>query len=147
MFTGDIMNYDIQKVETLKVIRYLESNNGKYTNHASSAQGEYGIMPKSLADAKKSFNYKTVKLNCDHSKASLYYDFVVKTIGTNDPAHVAYSWLNGPYKIPKIPLRRKNVLEHWYVKRFMKKVLASPSKIRTLTDFPFYTEKSQIVRL
>lgn len=141
------MNYDIQKIETLKVIRYLESNNGKYTNHASSAQGEYGIMPKSLEDAKKSFNYKKVKLNTEDKKASLYYDFVVKTIGTNDPAHVAYSWLNGPYKIPKIPLRRKNVLEHWYVLRFKKKMIASSSVIRNLTDFPFYTGRSQTVRL
>jgi len=141
------MNYDIQKIETLKVIRYLESNNGKYTNHASSAQGEYGIMPKSLEDAKKSFKYKNTKVNCDDSKASLYYDFVVKTIGTNDPAHVAYSWLNGPYKLPKIPFRRQNVFEHWYVKRFNKKVLASSSVLRNLTDFPFYTVKNQIVRL
>lgn len=141
------MEYDVQKLNTLKVIRYLESNNGKYTNHASSAQGDYGLMPKSLEDARKSFKYKKIKLNCDHSRASLYYDFVVKTIGTNDPVHVAYSWLNGPYKIPKIPLRRKNVLEHWYVKRFKKKVLASSSVIRTLTDFPFYTGKSQTVRL
>jgi hypothetical protein len=141
------MDYDIQKTETLKVIRYLESNNGKYTNHASSAQGDYGIMPKSLGDARKTFKYKKVDLNCDHSKARLYYDFVVKTIGTDDPAHVAYSWLNGPYKIPKIPLRRKNVLEHWYVKKFMKKALASSAVPRILTDFPFYTEKNQIVRL
>jgi hypothetical protein len=141
------MNYDIQKIETLKVIRYLESNNGKYTNHASSAKGDYGLMPKSLEDAKKSFSYKKVKLNCDHSKARLYYDFIVKTIGTDDPAHVAYSWLNGPYKIPKIPFRRKNVLEHWYVKRFKQKVLASSSVLRNLTDFPFYTGKSQTVRL
>lgn len=134
------MEYDIQKVETLKVIRYLESNNGKYTNHASSAQGDYGIMPKSLADAKKSFSYKTVKLNCDHSRASLYYDFVVKTIGTSDPAHVAYSWLNGPYKLKGIPYRRDNVLKHWYVKRFTKKGLASSSVPRILTDFPSYME-------
>ena len=141
------MNYDIQKIETLKVIRYLESNNGKYTNHASSAEGEYGLMPKSLEDAKKSFNYKHVKVDNDHKKAALYYDFVVKTIGTNDPAHVAYSWLNGPYKIPKIPYRRANVLEHWYVKRFKKRVLASSSVIRTLTDFPLYMVRNQIVRL
>lgn len=140
------MGYDIQKTQTLQVIRYLESHNGKYTNHASSAEGEYGIMPKSLADAKRSFNYKHVVVG-EHSKASLYYDFVVKTIGTNDPAHVAYSWLNGPYKIPKIPLRRKNVLKHWYVKRFMKRAPVSFSVIQTLTIFPFYTAKSQTARL
>jgi hypothetical protein len=140
-------SYDIHKIETLKVIRYLESNNGKYTNHKSSAKGDYGLMPKSLEDAKKSFNYSKIKLDCDHSKARLYYDFIVKTIGTNDPAHVAYSWLNGPYKIPKIPLRRKNVLDHWYVKRFMKRAKVSSLNRHTLFDFPSYMVKSQIVRL
>jgi hypothetical protein len=112
-----MFNYDIQKVETLKVIRYLESCNGKYTNHTSSAEGEYGIMPKSLADAKRSFNYKHVVIG-EHSKASLYYDFVVKTIGTNDPAHVAYSWLSGAYKLKPIPYKRPDVMKHWYVVRF-----------------------------
>lgn len=108
---------DIQKTQTLQVIRYLESCNGKYTKHASSAKGEYGIMPKSLEDARKSFSYHKVVIG-DHNKASLYYDFIVKTIGTSDPEHIAFAWLNGPYKIKPIPYRRSDVRHHWYVKRF-----------------------------
>lgn len=113
---------DIQKTETLQIIRYLESNNGKYTNHKSSAQGEYGIMPKFLADAKQAFNYKNVKLS-EPQKASIAYDFVVRKIGTSDPEHVAYAWLNGVYKYnTKIPYRRPNVKKHWYVKRFNSRI-------------------------
>ena len=125
---------DIQKTQTLQVIRYLESNDGKYTNHASSAKGDYGIMPKFLADAKKSFSYKSVKLT-DHAKASICYDFIVKTIGTSDPKHVAYAWLNGPYKLGKIPYRRADIRKHWYVKRFTNLYTETPivsSILRTL---------------
>lgn len=109
---------DIQKIETLQVIRYLESNNGKYLHHKSSAKGEYGIMPKFLNDAKKEFRYKNVKLK-EIDKASLGYDFIVKKIGTNSPEHVAYAWLNGVYKYKvQIPYRRPDISKHWYVKRF-----------------------------
>lgn len=114
---------DIQKIETLQIIRYLESNNGKYTHHKSSAKGDYGIMPKFLADAKQTFKYKNVKLT-DFQKASLGYDFVVYKIGTNNPIHVAYAWNNGVYKIKPMPYRREDVLNHWYVRRFKSRMLA-----------------------
>jgi hypothetical protein len=121
MTEGANMFYkDIQKTETLQIIRYLESNNGKFLNHKSSAKGEYGIMPKFLDDAKKHFKYNKIILN-ENQKASIGYDFVVKKIGTDDPYHVAYAWINGVYKLKPLPYRRPEVLSHWYVKRFKNK--------------------------
>jgi hypothetical protein len=127
---------DMQKTETLKIIRYLESSDGKYLQHASSAKGEYGIMPKFLSDAKKAFKYKNVKLS-EIQKASLGYDFVVKTIGTDSPEHVAYAWLNGVYKYnTKIPYRRPDISKHWYVKRFKASVSSDLKVHRMLASLP-----------
>jgi hypothetical protein len=138
------MDYDIQKAETLKIIRYLESSDGKLMNHKSSAKGEYGIMPFFLKDVKKAFGYSDVKLKDDHARASLCYDYIVKQIGTRKPANVAYAWYAGTFKLKPIPYRRPDITKHFYVKRFKAKAVASSLTVKTLIYFPFYKVKSRI---
>lgn len=114
-----MMYKDLQKTNTLKIIRFLESNDGRYVKHKSSAKGAYGIMPKFLKDVKKHFNYKKVIVN-DDKKASISYDFLVQKMKTNNPYYIAYAWYNGAYKLKPIPYRRPNIYKHWYVERFHK---------------------------
>lgn len=109
------------KTETLQIIRYLESNNGKYTKHNSSAFGSYGIKPvTALEYTGMNINYKN-----EDVVASKLYDKITEELNTKDPNAIVFAWLNGVYGTKRYlgkPIPYKSILNHWHVKKYRNKV-------------------------
>lgn len=111
---------DIQKIETLQIIRYMESNNGKNTHHRSSAYGLYGIKP----DTALEIGYHINKQNED-KVASKLYDTLCAKLNTQNPDIIVYAWLKGVYGAKKQinkPLYYRPISSHWHVKKYRKHI-------------------------
>ena len=128
------------KNKTMRAISIVESNDGENTNHLilpnnQFAIGKYGLMPQTIKYIIKSdekyanyrflLNYNNYKLN-DYLKkypqvskqiAYTYYDFIVKELGTIEPAYIGYAWLNGPNKAKR--KLKINLSSHWHVRKII----------------------------
>lgn len=107
------------KAETLQIIRLIESNNGKYVQHKSSAVGDYGIKPSTA------FQYTGMQIN-KHNQAkvaSKLYDKITAALKTEDPNAVVYAWLKGTAGAKRQlnkPLYYRPITEHYHVKKYRK---------------------------
>jgi len=128
------------KNKTMHAIAVVESNDGKNVKHPvlankSFAIGKYALMPITVRHVVKTQPvFKSYKFLLKYNNAQLakffnknqpiynnvafvYYDMMIKELGTNEPAYVGYAWLNGPYKAKK--KLNQNIQAHWHVKKIM----------------------------
>ena len=116
---------ELNNTQRLYIIRYLESNHCKYTNHNSDALGCYGIRP-------VTFKQLGLPLTANHDKVALQnLKYIQKVTNCFSEQCLAYGWLFGPYKLLKVlkdfkygnfPYRNP-LIDNWYVKKYMKKRL------------------------
>lgn len=107
------------KTETIQIIRYIESNNGKNVQHKSIAYGEYGIKPSTALE------YTGMKINKHNQKkvAEKLYDRITAELKTEDPNAVVYAWLKGTTGAKRQlnkPLYYRPITEHYHVKKYRK---------------------------
>lgn len=131
-----------EKNKIMHAIAVIESNDGKNVNHIimsnnSFAIGKYALMPSTIKHILKTNNefieYKYLLkmsniqlkkyINKNHvlneKLAYSYYDIVTNLIKTKDPIYVSYAWLNGPHKTIKMIKQKKNISQHWHVKKML----------------------------
>lgn len=131
-----------EKNKIMHAIAVIESNDGANINHVamtnnSFAIGKYALMPSTIKYTIKTnselhkYKYllrlsniqlkKVLNTNVylNEKLAYCYYDILVKIIGTNDPVYVSYAWLNGPYKAIQVIKSKKNIAQHWHVKKML----------------------------
>jgi len=107
----------IQKQQTLSIIKYMESNNGKNTNHASSAFGLYGIKPTTALE----LGYHITKKN-ETEVANKLYD-KLSVIAQGNTSAIVYGWLKGANGLRRQynkPLYYRPIESHWHVKKYNK---------------------------
>ena len=108
-------NDAIQKVETLQIIKYMESNNGRNTKHASSAFGLYGIKPNTALELGYHINEKN-----ESEVAGKLYDKLA-VIAKGNPDAIVYGWLKGEYGLKRQyskPLYYRPLGAHWHVRKY-----------------------------
>ncbi|MFZ4411504.1 MAG: hypothetical protein ACOYOV_00375 [Bacteroidales bacterium] len=108
-------NDAIQKVETLQIIRYMESNNGRNTKHASDAYGSFGIKPNTALELGYHINEK----NESEVAGKLYDKLAVIAKGNTDA--IVYGWLKGEYGLKRQynkPLYYRPLGSHWHVRKY-----------------------------
>jgi hypothetical protein len=106
------------KTQTLQIIKYIESNDGRNIAHNSTAFGSYGIKPSTA----KELGYNITKKN-EGLVASSFYDEISKKLNTSDPNIIVYAWLKGIYGAKKQinkPLLYRPINQHWHVKKYRK---------------------------
>ena len=129
----------IQKEQTLQIIRYMESNNGKDTHHASSAYGSYGIKPTTALE----LGYKITKKN-EHEVASKLYD-KLSTIAKGNTRDIVYGWLKGSNGLRRQynkPLYYRNIENHWHVLKYRKYIPLYMGMYSNLFNWSFYETNS-----
>lgn len=93
----------------------IESNNGQYTRHNSSAFGKYAIKPATA----KELGYRISKRN-EQEVAEKLYD-KLNTIAKGNGDMIAYGWLMGYTGLKRLankPLYYRPVTAHWHVKKY-----------------------------
>jgi hypothetical protein len=113
-------NQELVKKETIQIIAQLESNNGKYINHKSSAMGIYGIKPSTARELGFEISDKNQKI-----VAEFLYEDICTKLRTKDPNIVVYAWLKGIYGAKKQinkPIPYRSILTHWHVEKYRKKL-------------------------
>jgi len=129
------------KEDLLDAISLTESSGGRNTNHevidhgihaGDRAVGNYGLMPKTVQEILKT-NPEIRKTNpaanfiealekdptLQRRIAAAYYERLRDNVG-NDPAGIAYGWLNGITGAKKAKKRGDDLKEHWHVKKVLK---------------------------
>ena len=131
-------------VETLQIIKQIESEGCKNTIHKSDAIGCYGLRPMALKDIginKIPFKYP-VKLQHEHA---LKYAKKILSYSYNPTEDfLVYAWLNGPIAARKLQKSCKYGIipyrncfkDHWYNKRYDK--LKTTQGTSTYASFPSY---------
>ena len=137
-------------VETLKIIKHIESNNCQNTNHKSDAIGCYGLRPIALKDISISIPHKyPEKLQDKH--AEMYAKRILSYTSHPTEDFLVYAWLNGPTAAKKLQKEcnygiipfRNCFKDHWYNKRYNKLKLTHPSKVQV--SYTFYIVPSVLV--
>ena len=116
-------------VETLQIIKQIESEGCKNTIHKSDAIGCYGLRPVALKEigvSSKKFKYASVKFQ--DKVAYKYAEKILSYARYQSVDFLLYGWLNGPtaakkmaekYNYGLIPYRNP-FKHHWYLKRYDK---------------------------
>lgn len=110
---------------SLEIIRIIESDNCRNTNHKSDAMGCYGLRPIAVKDLGVKYSDLT-----QHIIAKQYAKKILKyrtCPGPSKKLFLVFSWYNGVSKARNLERRYncfktpyRNVLaEHWYVKRYL----------------------------
>ncbi len=126
----------------------VESNHGLNINHdllsagpdaGTRAKGHYGFTNSTIKDvirnspSLRNTHKDVLEYNDDqmhnliyseqphlqHHLASEQIGNIVRTLKTNKPEHVAYAWLNGIGGAQKAINERKDINNHWHVKKVM----------------------------
>ncbi|HBI01339.1 MAG TPA: hypothetical protein DDY18_06910 [Flavobacterium sp.] len=135
-----------KKDRVLSGIKFIESSNGKNTDHAEmksglfkgdKAYGSYGLMPVVIRETIKRIpnlmqahsaalgltgqefhDYMDKNPKLEHLIASKHYDHIVKALGEN-PMHIGYAWLNGIAGTKKAIKNGRQFKDHHYVQKLM----------------------------
>jgi hypothetical protein len=116
-------NVDLK--QTLSIIREIESEDCRFTNHKSDATGCYGMRPIAYKDIKiKPSKHYSKEIQYDHAR--LYAKRILAYSSYPNTEFLVYALLKGPsmahkvqkqFNYGKIPYRNP-FSNHWYVKRY-----------------------------
>jgi len=131
-------SYDHGKM--LRTIAQVESNNGANTNHPVASNGElafgkYGLMPGTIKDTIKGHkdlaakhgkalalkgqqfqNYMHDNKGLEDVIADRHLSHMEHVLGKN-PEHLGYGWLNGAQGTLNAIKQKKDIKNHWHVKK------------------------------
>jgi GNAT superfamily N-acetyltransferase len=137
----------IDKNKFMAAVAEVESNHGKYTDHAETPQGKaygvYGLMPNTIKDTvvknPKFKNHRHI-INMDNDQlheymvknpdlqkevASAHFDRLKAKFG-EDLAALGHSWLNGVTGTLRAQKQGKDIENHWHVQKIRRSYSGKP---------------------